>query len=73
VVSGCLSRKAACPSGRDCSPRRRREESLNLRYQGAPKAPKVQPSGADGVPIKAIRLAADSTQTTRIASDLDEK
>jgi hypothetical protein len=35
--------------------------------------PKVQPSGADGVPVKAIRLAADSTQTTRIAGDLDEK
>ena len=38
-----------------------------------PKAPKVQPSGMDGVPIKAIWLAADSTQTTRIAGDLDEK
>jgi hypothetical protein len=38
-----------------------------------PKAPKVQPSGVDGVPVKAIRLAADSTQTTRIAGDLDEK
>jgi hypothetical protein len=38
-----------------------------------PKAPKVQPAGADGVPVKAIRLAADSTQTTRIAGDLDEK
>jgi hypothetical protein len=25
------------------------------------------------VPVKAIRLAADSTQTTRIAGDLDEK
>jgi hypothetical protein len=37
------------------------------------KAPKVQPSEADGVPVKAIRLAADSTQTTRIAGDLDEK
>jgi hypothetical protein len=37
------------------------------------KAPKVQPSEADGVPIKAIRLAADSIQTTRIASDLGEK
>jgi hypothetical protein len=37
------------------------------------KAPKVQPSGADGVPVKAIRLAVDSTQTTRIAGDLDEK
>jgi hypothetical protein len=38
-----------------------------------PKVPKVQPSGADGVPVKAIRLAADSTQTTCIAGDLDEK
>jgi hypothetical protein len=37
------------------------------------KAPKVQPSGTDGVPVKAIRLAADSTQTTRIAGDLDKK
>jgi hypothetical protein len=36
-------------------------------------APKVQPSGMDGVPVKAIRLAADSTQTTRIAGDLDGK
>jgi hypothetical protein len=38
-----------------------------------PKAPKVQPSGADGVPVKGIWLAADSTHTTRIAGDLDEK
>jgi hypothetical protein len=38
-----------------------------------PKAPKVQPSGANGVPVKTIRLAANSTQTTRIAGDLDEK
>jgi hypothetical protein len=35
-----------------------------------PKVPKVQPFGADGVPIKAIRLTVDSTQTTRIAGDL---
>jgi hypothetical protein len=27
----------------------------------------------DGVPVNAIRLAADSTQTTRIAGDLDKK
>jgi hypothetical protein len=38
-----------------------------------PKMPKVQPSEADGVPIKAIPLTADSTQTTRIAGDLGEK
>jgi hypothetical protein len=37
------------------------------------KAPKVQPSGMEGVPVKAIRLAADSAQTTRIAGDLGEK
>jgi hypothetical protein len=37
-----------------------------------PKVPKVQPSGTDGVPIKAIWLTADSTQTTRIAGDLGE-
>ena len=37
------------------------------------KVPKVQPSGADGVPVKTIRLSADSSQTTRIAGDLEEK
>jgi hypothetical protein len=38
-----------------------------------PKVPKVQPSRADGILVKAIRLTADSTQTTRIAGDLGEK
>jgi hypothetical protein len=37
------------------------------------KAPKLQPSRTDGVPVKAIWLAADSTQTTRITGDLDKK
>jgi hypothetical protein len=37
------------------------------------KVPKVRPSGADDVPIKAIRLSVDSPQTTRIAGDLVEK
>jgi hypothetical protein len=37
------------------------------------KVPKVQPSGADSVPIKTIRLSGDSSQTTRIAGDLEEK
>jgi hypothetical protein len=37
------------------------------------KVPKVQPSGADDVPVKTIRLCADSPQTTRIAGDLEEK
>jgi hypothetical protein len=37
------------------------------------KVPKVQPSGADDVSVKAIRLCTDSPQTTRIAGDLEEK
>jgi hypothetical protein len=37
------------------------------------RVPKVRLSGADDVPVKAIRLCADSPQTTRIAGDLEEK
>jgi hypothetical protein len=37
------------------------------------KVPKVRPSGADDVPVKAVRLTVDSSQTTHIAGDLDEK
>jgi hypothetical protein len=37
------------------------------------KVPKVRPSGADDVPVKAIRLCAGSPQTTRITGDLEEK
>jgi hypothetical protein len=37
------------------------------------KVPKVRPSEADDVPVKAIRLCGDSPQTTRIAGDLEEK
>jgi hypothetical protein len=37
------------------------------------KVPKVQPSGADGIPIKTIRLSVYSSHTTRIAGDLEEK
>jgi hypothetical protein len=44
-----------------------------LGTKALPKMPKVQPSGADGVPVKAIRLTMNSTQTTRIAGDLGEK
>jgi hypothetical protein len=43
-------------------------------YTRAPsKAPKVQPSGADGGPAKTIQVGADPSQTTRIAGDLGEK
>jgi hypothetical protein len=37
------------------------------------KVPRVRPSGADDVPVKAIQLCVDSPQTTRIAGDLEEK
>jgi hypothetical protein len=37
------------------------------------KVPKVQPSGTDDVPVKTVWLSADSSQTTRIAGDLEEK
>jgi hypothetical protein len=37
------------------------------------KVPKVRPSGADDVPIKVVQLSAGSSQTTRIAGDLEEK
>jgi hypothetical protein len=37
------------------------------------KVPKVRPSRADDVPIKAVQLSAGSSQTTRIAGDLEEK
>jgi hypothetical protein len=37
------------------------------------KVSKVQPYGADGVLVKTIRLGVDSSQTTRIAGNLEEK
>jgi hypothetical protein len=37
------------------------------------KVPKVRPSRADDVLVKAIQLYTDSPQTTRIAGDLEEK
>jgi hypothetical protein len=37
------------------------------------KVLKVQPSGADGGPVKAIQIGADSSRTTRIGGNLEEK
>jgi hypothetical protein len=37
------------------------------------KVPKVQPSRADGGPVKTIQVGADSSQITRITSNLGEK
>jgi hypothetical protein len=35
--------------------------------------PKVQPSGADDGPVKTIQIGVDSSQTTHIAGNLEEK
>jgi hypothetical protein len=45
----------------------------NFETKAPTKVPKVQPSGADDVPVKAVQLSAGSSQATRIASDLEEK
>jgi hypothetical protein len=37
------------------------------------KVPKVQPSEADGGPVKTIQVGTNSSQTTRIAGNLEEK
>ena len=37
------------------------------------KAPRVQPSDPDDVPVKTVQIGADSTRTTRIAGNLGEK
>jgi hypothetical protein len=37
------------------------------------KVPKVQSSGAEDSPVKTIQVGADSSQTTRIAGNLEEK
>jgi hypothetical protein len=33
----------------------------------------VQPSGVDDGPVKTIQVSVDSSQTTRIAGNLEEK
>ena len=37
------------------------------------KAPKVQPTEADGGPAKTLQVSADPSQSTRIAGNLGEK
>ena len=37
------------------------------------KAPKVQPSNPDDVPVKTVQIGVDSSRTTRIVGNLDEK
>jgi hypothetical protein len=61
-----LAAETACPDNEGGNPSTPGTKAL-------PKVLKVQPSEVDSVPVKAIRLTADSTQTTHIAGDLGEK
>jgi len=52
----------------------RTEEDPSTSQPRAPaKVPKVQPSDTDDVPVKMVQIGADSTRTTRIAGNLEEK
>ena len=52
----------------------RSEEDPSTSQARAPaKAPKVQPSDPDNVPVKMVQIGADSSRTTRIARNLEEK
>jgi len=53
---------------------RSEEDTLSTSRAGAPaRAPKVQPSDPDNVPVKTVQVGADSSRTTRIAGNLEEK
>ena len=44
-----------------------------LRARAPARAPKVQPSNPDNVLVKTVQIRADSSKTTRIAWNLEEK
>ena len=49
------------------------EDPSTSRARAPAKAPKVQPSDPDNVPVKTVQIGADSSRTTRIARNLEEK
>ena len=50
------------------------EEDPSTSQARAPaKAPRMQPSDPDDVPVKTVQIGADSSRTTRIAGNLEEK
>ena len=52
----------------------RSEENPSTSQARAPaKAPKVQPSNPDDIPVKTVQIGAESSRTTRIAGNLEEK
>jgi hypothetical protein len=61
-----LAAEAACPDDGGRNP-------STSGTKAPTKVPKVRPSGANDVPVKAVQLSASSSQTTRIAGDLEEK
>ena len=54
-------------------PARSEEEPSTSRVRAPAKVPKVQPSDPDDVPVKMVQIGVDSSRTTRIAGNLEEK
>ena len=52
---------------------RSEKDPSTSRARAPAKAPKVQPSDLDNVPMKTVQIGADSSRTTRIAGNLEEK
>ena len=49
------------------------EDPSTSRARAPAKAHKVQPFDPDDVPVKTVQIGADSSRTTRIAGNLEEK
>ena len=49
------------------------EDTSTSRARAPAKAPKVQPSDPDNVPVKTVQIGADSSRTTHIAGNLEQK
>ena len=52
---------------------RSEEDPSTSRAKVTARAHKVQPSDSDNVPMKTVQIGADSSRTTRIAGNLEEK
>jgi hypothetical protein len=57
---------AAGPEGQDPA-------APSSHQRGSTSAPRVQPSGNEGVPVKTVQIKVDAAQTTYIMGDLDSK
>ena len=52
---------------------RSEEDPSTSRARAPAKVPKVQPSDLDDVTVKTVQIEADSSRTTRITGNLEEK